>query len=456
MSPKFGTSGLRGLVTELTDELIADYTRAFVSACNVGEKIYVGHDLRPSSPAMAALIAQEIRACGKDSVDCGPLATPALAMAAANAGAIMVTGSHIPADRNGLKFYTRTGEITKVDETAISGARGQEPQTGQGADIRDTGASARFVARYVDAFGADALTGRKIGVYSHSAVGRDSLMACLRQLGADIVELARSDVFIPVDTEAVDPETRGMLAAWISEHGLDAIASTDGDSDRPMLTDEHGLVIPGDILGQITAQVLGADAVVTPISSNTGVLQKGFANVVQTRIGSPYVIAGMEDLGGRVVGYEANGGTLLGFEAETPNGTLEPLATRDSFLPIVATLVAAKGLPLSQRIAQEPARYTAANRLQGIEPAVSGMFLAGLSGEARTAFLAFTGATDIHEDVTDGLRLTLSDGCIVHLRPSGNAPEFRLYCEADSALRAEELLERGLETLAKTMDQLSR
>ena len=31
----------------------------------------------------------------------------------------MVTGSHIPDDRNGLKFYSREGEITKADETAI-------------------------------------------------------------------------------------------------------------------------------------------------------------------------------------------------------------------------------------------------------------------------------------------------------------------------------------------------
>ena len=36
MAPKFGTSGLRGLVTELTPELVADHVRAFIAACDIG------------------------------------------------------------------------------------------------------------------------------------------------------------------------------------------------------------------------------------------------------------------------------------------------------------------------------------------------------------------------------------------------------------------------------------
>ena len=83
-----------------------------------------------------------------------------------------------------------------------------------------------------------------------------------------------------------------------------------------------------DVMGQITAEFLGAETVVTPVSSNSGVMQKGFGAVVQTRIGSPYVIAGMEAAGGRVAGYEANGGFLLGFDAKGPSGPLSALLTR--------------------------------------------------------------------------------------------------------------------------------
>ncbi|NBO21555.1 MAG: phosphomannomutase, partial [Rhodobacteraceae bacterium] len=48
MAPKFGTSGLRGLVVELTPALVADHVRAFLLACPYGTGLYVGRDLRPT------------------------------------------------------------------------------------------------------------------------------------------------------------------------------------------------------------------------------------------------------------------------------------------------------------------------------------------------------------------------------------------------------------------------
>jgi phosphomannomutase len=45
----------------------------------------------------------------------------------AGAAAVMITGSHIPVDRNGLKFYLRDGEISKADEAAILAALGSAP-----------------------------------------------------------------------------------------------------------------------------------------------------------------------------------------------------------------------------------------------------------------------------------------------------------------------------------------
>ena len=127
MPPKFGTSGLRGLVTELTPELIRDHVHAFVAACPTGGAVHVGRDLRPSSPDIAAQVMAAISEAGLIAVDAGAVPTPALALGSMGAGhgAVMVTGSHIPADRNGLKFYLPTGEVSKADEAAILGALGQ-------------------------------------------------------------------------------------------------------------------------------------------------------------------------------------------------------------------------------------------------------------------------------------------------------------------------------------------
>ncbi len=459
MAPKFGTSGLRGLVTELTPELVADNVRAFIVACDHGGTIFVGQDLRPSSPRIAGDIIAAARAEGIEVVDCGSLPTPALAFAAmsAGAGAIMVTGSHIPADRNGLKFYVRTGEISKRDEAGISAALGRGSAGLGGGLETDAGAAGRFVERYTSAFGPAALAGRKIGLYAHSAVGRDDLKAMLERIGAEVVELGRSDSFIPVDTEAVDADTRAQIAAWVSEHGLDALVSTDGDSDRPLLADETGAIVPGDIMGQITAQALGAEAVVTPISSNSGVTRKGFAKVMTTRIGSPFVIGGMEELGGKVVGYEANGGFLLGFDAQGPAGGLSALPTRDCMLPLIMTLVAAGQGTVSARVAQEPPVITMADRLQEVPQEASQPFVARLreSASARAEFLGLLGSAESECDLTDGVRMRLGDGGIVHVRPSGNAPELRLYVEAEDRDAALALMDKGLAALRATLFETS-
>lgn len=457
MAPKFGTSGLRGLVVELTPDLVRDHVQAFLRACPVGTGLFVGRDLRDSSPRIAGDAIEAARAMGIAVTDCGDVPTPALAMAAMDAGAaaVMITGSHIPADRNGLKFYTPDGEITKAHEAAILAALSSQPEQSGATDttgsLNSFDAAPAFIQRYVTAFGAQSLAGRTIGVWSHSAVGRDVLIENLRALGAEVIEIARSESFVPVDTEAVSDADRSFLHDTAAARKLDAIVSTDGDGDRPLVTDAAGQVVPGDILGQITAQLIGAKIAVTPVSSNTGVEAGGkFDQVIRTRIGSPYVIAGMESATGNSVGYEANGGFLVGFDAHGPAGPLPALMTRDSHLPIIAALVASGNGSLAQRVAGEPPRFTAADRLQEVPTEASQALVQALREDesARTEFLADLGQGDAASlDTTDGLRITLQSGRIAHLRPSGNAPELRFYAEAETAEAAQDMLKAGLSLL---------
>ncbi|HRV79778.1 MAG TPA: phosphomannomutase, partial [Thauera sp.] len=119
---RFGTSGVRGLVTDLSDAVCYAYAQAFLrSVAAASPRIVVGHDLRPSSPRIAAACIQAIRDAGHEAIFVGALPTPALAYYCALHGAagIVVTGSHIPFDRNGIKFYRADGEIDKADEQAI-------------------------------------------------------------------------------------------------------------------------------------------------------------------------------------------------------------------------------------------------------------------------------------------------------------------------------------------------
>lgn len=447
---EFGTSGLRGLAIELSDDLVAAYVAAHVAA-NPGVGIfYLGRDRRESSPRIAAAVARAASGAGCEVRDCGILPTPALALAATGALAVMVTGSHIPADRNGLKFYGPQGEITKADEAALLALVRVGQRTPSSAPVALPFDEARqaFIARYLQFWPGDALDGLKVGFWAQSSAARGVLGEVLEGLGAVVTVLGETDEFRAVDTEAVPDEVRTLLRGWARERVLHAIVSTDGDADRPLLTDGAGEVVPGDILGPIVARALRAEAVVTPVSSNTMIeLMSGGPRVVRCRIGSPYVIAGMDEVGGRVIGYEPNGGVLLGYEVEKGGRRLAPLMTRDSVLPIVAVLSEAKKAGSVRALVDAlPARRTATDRLKDVPREVgSGFSDALLAGDY--ALLPEDLGAPVAVDSTEGARMTFAGGEIVTVRPSGNAPELRAYVEAESDERARALLNEVLARL---------
>jgi phosphomannomutase len=156
--------------------------------------------------------------------------------------------------------------------------------------------------------------------------------------------------------------------------------------------------------------------------------------------------------GGLVVGYEANGGFLLGGDLVTERGQLLALATRDAVLPILCMLCAMqkRNCKLSELAQQLPARFTASDRLQQFPTELSQTLLVRLQADRREAerILAPDSGGIINTDLTDGLRHTFANGDIVHLRPSGNAPELRCYAEAGSAIRAQQLCSQCLQRLS--------
>ncbi len=216
----FGTSGVRGLVTSLTPELCAAYSTAFLSIFDAKpEVLLIGHDLRPSSPAIAQACQAAAARLDIATINAGVLPTPALAYAAGRLGhpAIIVTGSHIPFDRNGLKFYRAEGEISKQDEQRILAFTVPQPLlTWPLAPLPhvDPRPLALYIGRYRQAFDADALKGLRVGAYEHSSVARDLLHTLLRSLGAETQALARSDSFVAIDTEAVRPKDSALARQW--------------------------------------------------------------------------------------------------------------------------------------------------------------------------------------------------------------------------------------------------
>ena len=229
----FGTSGLRGHADQFTPETVAAYVGAMLSrfgTAGVPKQVVLGHDLRASSPRIAQSVGAAIAANGFAVLNAGAVPTPALAQYGLAQGVIgiMVTGSHIPAQYNGLKFYTPTGELLKADEAAIAEAVAQRTDWARPSEQVDLPPVLDAVqANYADRFlalGSDCLAGMRLGVFAHSAVGRDLLVKILAGLGAECIAFGRSETFVAVDTEAVSgQDLQEMRAAHDAHKGPEGL-----------------------------------------------------------------------------------------------------------------------------------------------------------------------------------------------------------------------------------------
>jgi len=536
----FGTSGLRGLVNDITDlEAYINVKGALDYLMSSGDiransAVVIAGDLRPSTDRIMRACAQAIVDSGCEVENAGKIPTPALtahAISKKSAG-VMVTGSHIPFDRNGIKINKSVGEVLKSDEAgiirAVERVRAEEYRRSPTATAFDAcgmlkrapelppldgAAEAAYLRRYSDCFIRGGLSGMRILVYQHSAVGRDILPRILRELGAEVVTAGRSETFIPIDTENITDEQLERLEAFAvaADTGgrpISAIVSTDGDSDRPLVNAvlTAGAVapgarrvrfLPGDLLGVVVAEYLRADAAAVPISANDAVERRlGDRKIIlqKTKIGSPYVVAALDDLRAtgkrrRIVGWEANGGFLTGSDIELNGATLAALPTRDALLPILANLFAAaeQGLSLAALWERLPARFGRAGLLDNFPMAASNAILAQfmppgdavevefdqthgvvdrsradgsrtpLAGSAAkdwqrcqatlarffTPALGFDAIARIN--VLDGVRVYFCNGDIAHIRPSGNAPQLRIYSVSASQARADRIVELALD-----------
>jgi phosphomannomutase len=176
------------------------------------------------------------------------------------------------------------------------------------------------------------------------------------------------------------------------------------------------------------------------------------------------------------------------------------LPTRDSTLPIVANLFAAtnQGISLSVLWDRLPARFGRAGLIDNLPVAVSQAILANLIPAGDTIEVEFNGAKRVVDrsransmatplaagpaedwqqckatlsrffthalgfddivriNVLDGVRIYFRNGDVAHIRPSGNAPQLRIYTNSDSQARADQIVELGLREPDGILRQMER
>ena len=247
--------GVEGQSVNLTEAAVRDIAAAFTVYLTkrLGKKelrLAVGRDPRLSGEALLDAAADSMLQMGADVTDLGLASTPSMFMCTVTDGylydgAVMLTASHLPWNRNGMKFLTRDGGLEKADIAEIldiAGRGGFAPAAKRGfLDRTDflsvyAGGLVESIRAGVNAADyARPLAGFHIVVDAGNGAGGFYVDKVLRPLGADV----RGSQFLEPDghfpNHAPNPEDKtamDALQACVRQNGADLGVLFDTDVDR--------------------------------------------------------------------------------------------------------------------------------------------------------------------------------------------------------------------------------
>ena len=394
----FGTDGVRGIPGEtLPDDLVERLGRAF--ALTRGGSVLVGRDTRESSPRVEAALAHGLAAGGARALLGGILPTPAVALLADDAGAV-VSASHNPPEWNGVKFFDGGHKLTDDREEEIESRLDDAPASEPGRIEEASGLAECYVSLVCERFGAR-LDGLRIAVdCAHGAMWEVG-PAALERLGARVTPICTEPDGgrINVGCGATD---LGHLRDAVRAGELDLGVAFDGDGDRVLAVDAAGEAVDGDGILAVLAPYLGVDLVAVTEMTNLGfdrLMKRHGIRVVRTAVGDRYVLEALRREGGRLGGEES--GHIAWLEGHTSGDGL------------VGAILLARAVVESDRA------------------------LAELAGELERLPHAREDVPVRKRELTprveaeiERLRAELGDEARVLVRPSGTEPVIRVLAEA--------------------------
>ena len=466
----FGTDGWRARGEEFTTrrvEAIGRAVAAYLDDQSAAGDIAVGHDARRNSREAAMALADVLAASGRDvAVPARDCPTPALAWTVAQgpfAGGLMVTASHNPPEYNGVKFVTDDGApalpaVTDALEERLAPppARFPTDRAVDGAEQRDTESQGTIHERalagpYVDELlglvDAD-LSGLTVAYDAMHGSGRGVTDTALERAGATVTRLrcSRDPTFGGVAPEP-GPETADGLRSRVGREdgSADIGLLNDGDADRV------GIVTPGRgyldanvvfaVLYEFLLQRYGAGPVVRSVPTSSLVDRVAAAagqQVHETPVGFKWIAAAMVEHGALAGGEESGG---YGLTRHLPN--------KDGVLVALLACAAHQEQPLDARIDALRATHGPVHqdRVSVDCPGDRKEDTVTTLQRDPPATLAESPVEDI--STVDGVKLVLTDGEWLLVRPSGTEPKLRLYAEAGSRERVDALLAAGRELLER-------
>ncbi len=260
---------IRGLVTgpdpEITPELALLVGKAYGTYMrrNFGiERVYIGSDNRPSSHALRAAVIEGVSSTGVDVTDVGEVITPTVYYATSKhgskSGGIMVTGSHLATDFNGIKLAH--GHLALYGDQ-IQTLRGMietdDFDRGPGSVTQDLDMGRRHMAEIKSKV---RLGSRKLKVVVDAGNGLSGAVVppVMEALGVEVICLyCEPDGTFPNHLpNPEDPALTKDLEAAVVRHKADLGIAFDGDADRCGTIDENGHHVAADRLLALLARDL--------------------------------------------------------------------------------------------------------------------------------------------------------------------------------------------------------
>jgi phosphomannomutase len=424
---------IRGLVGEEIDEsLVAEVGAAFAALMRGegAQRVAIGHDMRDSSPSLAAAFATGVTDQGLDVVHIGLASTDQLYFASGllECPGAMFTASHNPAAYNGIKLCRAaalpvgadTG-LKVITEDLIAGVATYDGQPGTSTDRDVLADYGEFLRSLVEVSGLRPL---RVAVDAGNGMAGHTTPAVLGAIDSITLlplyfELDGS--FPNHEANPLDPANLLDLQLYVRETGADIGLAFDGDADRCFVVDERGLpVSPSTVTSLVAARELGREIGATVIHNLITsravpelVSERG-GTPLRSRVGHSYIKALM-----------AETGAIFGGEHSAHYYFRDFWGADSGMLAALHVLVALgeQDRPLSELTADYQ-RYESSGEIN---------FKVADAADCVDAVLKSFGSRIHSIDHLDGVTVDLGDGSWFNLRTSNTEPLLRLNAEGRTA-----------------------
>jgi len=435
----FGTNGIRGVVNkELTTEMAIRGGGAIGTFFKRG-KLLIGFDARTSGPMLVKAIIAGLNATGCQVFLAGMAPTPALQFAVKNHkldGGVIVTASHNPPEYNGIKVVWKDCiEISREQEIEVESIFFDEKiRYAEWDKIGATHELPAIISEYIEAIKQHVNVQKIAKEHYHvvvdaaNSVGSLAAPYLLRELGCKVTTInANIDGTFPSRLPEPRPENLKELALTVKAVDADLGVAYDGDADRSVFVDEQGEIHMGDkTFALVEKQFLidnKGEKIVTPVSSSTMV--KDIADVyggklVWTKVGSVTVAQTMKKLKAKL-GGEENGGIFYGPHQPVRDGAMSTA--------LILDIMAKTGEKLSKLISALPRYYIEKGKIECSEECKEKV-LKELAAQTK----------NLNISTIDGVKIWFADKSAILIRPSGTEPIYRLYAEAKTSEKAQQLI----------------